>query len=453
MRKFTCLLVALFTMTMSFAVLQESYNYPTRGEDGRYALTNKWIASRLLGNLPANFIAETGKLPTVHGMAAYDGKMYLINSELEALIVVDGRTGQITDTIKIIGEHLFQIKKEDGTWSDAVTSKYRDVKFDSAGNCLIGASVEGTHNDWWEREFLRFFIYEVNLETGVATEVIKDYLWDDDEINRMSNFSFGSFGVNGDIHGDACIMTVDYFGKTYRWLITNGVVADYEMISITGYYNWNGTGEHAQICIADEFGEYFYVDGSSTYPAVCEFGGDEAEAWWTIEDGPSGLQIENNKGDIVTLQKEANGIQFFRVGDEYFLIMGATRTTSRNYNCPSGASALYRVSEDLDETTLEPLWYFPADGFGYTTKGVTVDASTTSYSVEVNANLANIYLYSPEIGYACYELKVGESEIVEDAVEDVVLNNQTNIQKLFHQGQLLILRNGKTYNAQGSVID
>lgn len=70
-------------------------------------------------------------------------------------------------------------------------------------------------------------------------------------------------------------------------------------------------------------------------------------------------------------------------------------------------------------------------------------------SVEVNGNVANIYLYSTENGYVCYEFKVGDSENIEDGLEDVVFNNQSNTKKIFRDGQLIIVHNGVEYNVMG----
>ena len=68
MRKFTFLLVFWFTITASFAVVKDTYNYPTRGENGRYSLTNNWIVFNVEGNFAAN--APGGKW-TVSGMATF----------------------------------------------------------------------------------------------------------------------------------------------------------------------------------------------------------------------------------------------------------------------------------------------------------------------------------------------------------------------------------------------
>lgn len=413
MRKFTFLLVFWFTITASFAVVKDTYNYPTRGENGRYSLTNNWIVSNVEGNFAAN--APGGKR-AVSGMATFEENMYFINSELEALVVVDGKTGQMIDTIKITGQ-LFEGR-------DAL-SRF-DVKFDNIGHCLIG-----TYN----KNSQMYLVYEVDLKTGAATVFLKEPAseWDDavDEV---------ALEVYGNVHYNACVMLLNNESSVYRWSITGNIASSCEISGISVYdadYNYIGVGNAPQICpeIGDGF-NLFYADGQDIYPTIFAWEDGDCVNWWSIE----GLQIENNKGDVVPLAKSSSGIQSFRIGNEYFLIVSTTGQRS-----PSNVFALLSIDESLDDTSIEPLWYFPADGFGSSANYV----GFTISSVEVNDNVANIYLYSPENGYARYEFKVGDSENIEDGVEDVVLNNQSNIQKHLCNGQLLILRNGKACSVMG----
>lgn len=415
MRKFTFLLVFWFTITASFAVVKDTYNYPTRGENGRYSLTNNWIVSNVEGNFATN--APGGKR-TVSGMATFEENMYFINSELEALVVVDGKTGQMIDTIKITGQ-LFEGRD--------VWNRF-DVKFDNIGHCLIGTYDENSQ---------MYLVYEVDLKTGAATVFLKEpasELDDTDKVNEVA------LEVYGNVHYNACVMLLNNESLVYRWSITGNIASSCEISGISVQdedYNNIRAGNAPQICpeIGDGF-NLFYADGQDIYPTIFAWEDGDCVNWWSIE----GLQIENNKGDVVPLAKSSSGIQSFRIGNEYFLIVSTTGQRS-----PSNVFALLSIDESLDDTSIEPLWYFPADGFGSSANYV----SFTISSVEVNDNVANIYLYSPENGYARYEFKVGDSENVEDGVEDVVLNNQSNIQKHLRNGQLLILRNGKACSVMG----
>ena len=415
-------------LTLSVVALQDTYAYPTRGEHNQYKLENRWVISNVMGNFAAN---APGGDQKVRGMAAKDDKMYFINRELESLIVVDGKTGDMLDNIKIIGEHLFEVENEDGTWSSAVTFKCCDIKFDNAGNCLISALVMNSQT---------FFIYEVDLETGAATEVIKERLWDNPDIEGLS-FRLDAFGVNGDIHDDACIMAADEQScNVYRWLITNGVADNCEQIGVdTWELLISSFGAGAKIYPIDEMGDLFYVDGNNTYPILVDGNGMLVG---NMAYCSAGMQIENKEGDVATLHTALNGIQEFNIGNEYFLIMAATHTLST----PPAAFALYKYDEDLSFENLEPLWYFPADGFGSAANGL----RTAVPSVEVNGNKATIYLYSQNNGYACYELEVKAS--TPTLVENTEVNS-SNVQKIFRDGHVLIIRDGKTYSVIGQEME
>lgn len=285
-----------------------------------------------------------------------------------------------------------------------------------------------------------FFIYEVDLETGAATEVIKERLWDNPDIEGLS-FRLDAFGVNGDIHDDACIMAADEQScNVYRWLITNGVADNCEQIGVdTWELLISSFGAGAKIYPIDEMGDLFYVDGNNTYPILVDGNGMLVG---NMAYCSAGMQIENKEGDVATLHTALNGIQEFNIGNEYFLIMAATHTLST----PPAAFALYKYDEDLSFENLEPLWYFPADGFGSAANGL----RTAVPSVEVNGNKATIYLYSQNNGYACYELEVKAS--TPTLVENTEVNS-SNVQKIFRDGQVLIIRDGKTYSVIGQEME
>lgn len=372
-------------------VARESYTYPVRDVHSKnYSLENNWIISQVEGNFGEN---KPGNNDMVRGMDVKDGIMYFINRETASLVRVDGATGEMLDPIRITDEHLFKVE-QDGEWVSDVLLPYNDIHFDQAGNCLIGGCTYGTHT---------FFIYEVNLETGVATEVIRERLYDNP--NFLDNgYRFDAFGVYGDIHDDAVIMAADANSWTvYRWLIKDGVVTPAEQIKITlnpevdNYLAVSATsfGTAPQIFPQDEEGSFFYVDGSNTLPMLFNESGDLIEDFASV---PTGLVVANNSGEEINLSTKPNGMIEFQVGEEYFLLMAATHTV---HAVPS-TFALYkfadqgRMFEDM-----EPLWYFPTDGMGTVSNG----CRTAVPVVEViDDSTAKLYLYANNNGYACYTL-------------------------------------------------
>ena len=418
------------------AGVKDKYAYPTRAD--KYNLTNKWVISIVEENYAANKPGGTGY---VRGMAAKDGIMYFINRETASIVRVNGATGDMLDPIKITGEHLFEVENEDGTWASNVTLPFNDIKFDSEGNCLIGACISAATN------CQAFFVYEVDLETGVATELIAENLWDNPDLDGHA-FRFDAFGVNGDIHGNACVMAADANGtfNVYRWLIEDGEVQPGEELSMTldpEVDEWlqktaAGWGTAPQIFPQDELGSLFYVDGFNTTPMLFDEGGMLVEDFIKC---PHGTKLWNNPGDTTTLHTGLNGIQEFQVGDEYFFVMIATHTPST----PPSAFGLYKFADEARSFDgIEPLWYFPANGFGSASNG----CRTAVPSVEVNGNKATIYLYANDNGYGVYEFTVGDGGSAVENVEAV----EVGAKKVVENGQVYIIKNGVKFNLLGAEV-
>ena len=375
---------------------KESYTYPVRND--KYALTNNWIFSNNEDNFAAN---APGKSDYVRGMAAKDGIMYFINREMESLVRVDAATGTMLEPLKITGDHLFQVQGEDGTYTDAVAYKFNDLKFDNAGNCLIGGIKNGIKE--------HFMIYEVNLETGVATLLIDECLADNPAYADLS-CRFDAFGVYGDVTKNAVVMAADPNSwNVFRWQIKNGVVGKGELISIQldpyvdNYLasTATGFGTAPQIAPQDEEGTLFYVDGFNTLPMLFDEDGTLIDDFANNET--YGTDVTNNEGETLTLNAGLNGLCEFQVGDEYFLIMIGGHTVSN----PPSTYALYKFADEYRAfKEMEPLWYFPHNGLG----SLTIGCRAAPISVEVNNNTATIYLYAVNNGYASYTFTVDDSD-------------------------------------------
>ena len=421
---------------------KDTYAYPQR--HGKYNLENQWVISVVEENYAANKPGGTG---FVRGMAAKDGIMYFINRETESIVRVDGATGDMLEPIKITGEHLFQVENEDGTWGDAVTNKFNDLKFDSEGNCLISGCITSNKQ--------HFMVYVVDLETGEAELLVDECFLDNPDYAEI-DCRFDAFGVNGDVYGNACIMAADALGSfnTYRWLIEDGEVGAGELISVlidpetdnSHLINSNkelvgGWGTAPQIFPQDEYGSLFYVDGFNTLPTLFDEGG------YLVEDFnkcPAGKALWNNPGDTTTLHTGLNGIQEFQVGDDYFFVMIATHTPS----APPSAFGLYKFADETRSfDAIEPLWYFPNNGLGSASNG----CRTAVPSVEVDGNTATIYLYANDNGYGVYKFIVDPDYVgPETGVENVEV--ELGARKMIENGQVIILKNGVKYNVLGAEV-
>lgn len=435
-------------IVLPLAGVVEDFTYPVR-HDGRYTLKNNWVISNIEDNFAAN---APGITDHVRGMAAKDGIMYFIDRNTKTIVRVDGKTGNMLTPIVLQGtDTLFKYKSVDSltnevTWNDGTTLPYNDIKFDAAGNCLIGACMTGATT------CQTFFIYVVDLETGVCTKLIEDVLWENPGLNEVK-FRFDAFGVAGDVTKNGVVMAADASGSwnVYRWLITDGVAGEGEQVAVvldpavdqSLFVNAGGLGTAPQIFPQDEEGSLFYVDGFNTLPML--FYASSPEAGATLVDDfinvPTGVKVWNT--DTISMNQGHNGLVEFQVGEEYFLLMAATNTAGS----PTSAFALYKFADaDRAFAGMEPLWYFPHNGLGSTTNG----CRTAVPSVDVVSDTeATLYIYANNNGYAAYTLTIDPTII--SAVEDIEAV-KVGAEKVIENGQIFILKNGVKYNALGAQV-
>ena len=426
----------------------EDFTYPTR-YDGRYSLKNNWVISNMEDNFAAN---KPGSNDFVRGMAAKDGKMYFINRETKSIVVVDGKTGNMLDPIVLQGtDTLFKSATVDSVgnkvWSDGTTLPFNDIKFDQAGNCLIGACMTGA------TKCQTFYIYVVDLATGVCTKLIEDVLWENPGLDQVQ-FRFDAFGAAGDVTKNGVVMAADANGSwnVYRWLITDGVAGEGEQVAVlidpavdqSLHVNAAGYGTAPQIFPQDEEGSLFYVDGFNTLPML--FYGNPEEGAVLIDDFinvPSGVKVWNNAGDTISMNANFNGLVEFQVGEEYFLLMVAANNT---HSVPT-TYALYKFADaDRAFSGMEPLWYFPHNGLGTATIG----CRTATPSVDVVSDTeATLYLYATNNGYAAYTLTIDPT--VDSAVEDIEAV-KIEVKKVIEQGTVYVIKNGTKYSILGAEI-
>ena len=422
---------------------KENYTYPVRA-NGRYSLENNWVISNMEDNFAAN---KPGSNDFVRGMAAKDGIMYFINRETMSIVRVDGATGDMLEPLVLQGaDTLFKTQQEDGTWADGTTLPYNDIKFDQAGNCLIGACMTGA------TKCQTFYIYIVDLKTGVCTKLIEDVLWENPGLDQVQ-FRFDAFGCAGDVTKNGVVMAADANGSwnVYRWLITDGVAGEGEQVAVlidpavdqSLFVNAAGYGTAPQIFPQDEEGSLFYVDGFNTLPML--FYGNPEEGASLIDDFinvPSGVKVWNEEGDTISMNANFNGLVEFQVGEEYFLLMVAANNT---HSVPS-TYALYKFADaDRAFSGMEPLWYFPHNGLGTATIG----CRTAVPSVDVVSDTeATLYLYATHNGYAAYTLTIDPTKSAVENIEAV----KVGAEKVIENGQIFILKNGVKYNALGAQV-
>ena len=419
---------------LAVAGVKDDFAYPAR-VNGRYSLENNWVISTVEDNFAAN---APGKTDFVRGMAVKDGIMYFINRDTKSLVRVVGATGEMLAPLPITGEHLFERQGNDGEWGSACTLPFNDIKFDQAGNCLIGSCNSGGGS---------FQVYLVDLETGAATVVVDERLYDNPDFTD-NGYRADAFGVAGDVTSNGVIMAADATSPSwavYRWVITDGVAAPAEQIVLTMdpavdhslFIDAAGWNTAPQIFPQDEIGSLFYVDGFNTLPMLVDEAGMLLDDFYYV---PTGVKVWNNN-DTISMNQGHNGLVEFEVNGEYFLLMAATNTVGA---VPS-AFALYKFADEARAFSgLEPMWYFPHNGLGTLTNG----CRTAVPSVEVVGNKANLYIYANNNGYGCYTLTIDPTI---SAVENVEAG-KVGAEKVIENGQIFIMKNGVKYNALGAQV-
>ncbi len=380
---------------------KDPYAYPDKGN---YQFENKWLFSNVLDNFAAN---KLGTTDYVRGMAAKDGMMYFVDREKKCLVVVDGATGEQLEPIAL-ADNIFTYEQYAGTDSATVatagTLPFNDIKIDGAGNVLLGNCITSNLG--------RFQVWKINLEDGSGTLVIDTVLAEISDYAE-ANIRFDAFGVYGDVDNDAIIMASNANAmEAYKWIITGGKVTEVSLIEFItdGDETLSALGNPGtapQIFPVDE--NYFYLDGNETLPVLFDMEGSKADA---LHDYPSLLNINMVIGADTakcSLNKGHNGLCEFQVGGDYFLVMAATNTVGT----PASAFALFKYKDASKAMAdMEPLWFFPEAGMG---------ASTNQYrtavpSVEVNGNVATIYVYAGENGYGVYTMTVQQTALSENRI-------------------------------------
>lgn len=397
MKKILSLVCAVLTVAISFASVKENFNYPTR-HGGLYQLENNWIVSLNEGNFTDN---KPGNNDFVRGMAVKDGIMYFLDRQTMSIVRIDGETGEKLKPIYIQGtDTLFMHQNEYGIWEKGNVFGYNDLQFDNAGNCLIGGLTQSAEQCQY------YYIYLVNLETGVCTKLIEEQMCPDTNGCRLD-----AFGVYGDVTQEAVIMSANANGSwdVYRWLIFKGKANKGEKIRCimtspqdkSLFINEVGWGMAPKVRPLNSVGGLFYVDGFNTLPMLWE--GEPMTGGFLVDDFinvPTDLKVWNTPGDTITMDTWFNGVIDFQVGTEHFLLMAATKN---NGDKPT-TFALYKFNDNNKSfAEMEPLWYFPQNGLGSATNSSRV--STPAVEI-INDSTAMIYIYTVNNGYASYKLTV-----------------------------------------------
>ena len=389
---------------------KDAYEYPEVTAGGyKFNFTNNWLYSVNLGNWNDNRpnpLAEGSR-----SVVEKDGILYFSyrdnNNPIEQpkLVRVDAKTGKMLDPV-IYATNIF--KDVNGNW---LFGPYTDLKLDNEGNAIT-SNLPTSGGP--------FQIWNVNLETGegkliidLATDSAK---WLSAQFPENTTIRLDRIGVYGDINGDATIMSVVSAGAdVYYWTIEDG--------EWDGETNWIklGLGEGVNVggapVICPIEGDYFYVDGFTTYPLLFDPDGNLVDAFDEAHEADHLLIGANG----VSRANGHNGVTEFEVNGEYYLIIAGDNTVGSG-TAPS-TFVLYKFADEYRAfKDMTQLYEFPMAGMGNVSNPQRVATSFAQPNEEGTA--VEIYAFTSENGYGAYTLTIAEEEVPQpDAVENVTIDS------------------------------
>ena len=387
---------------------KDAYEYPEVEAGGyKFNFTNNWLYSANLGNW-----ADNRPNPLAEGSRSVvekDGILYFSyrdnNTPIEQpkLVRVDAKTGKMLDPV-IYATNIFKDAK--GAW---LFGPYTDLKLDNEGNAIT-SNLPTSGGP--------FQIWNVDLETGegkllvdLATDSAK---WLSAQFPENTTIRLDRIGVYGDINGDATIMSVVSAGAdVYYWTIEDG--------EWDGETNWIklGLGEGVNVggapVICPIEGDYFYVDGFTTYPLLFDPDGNLVDAFDEAHEadhlllGAKGIARANGH----------NGVTEFEVNGEYYLIIAGDNTVG-NGTAPS-TFVLYKFADEYRAfKDMTQLYEFPMAGMGKVSNPQRVATSFAKPNEEGTA--VEIYAFTSENGYGAYTLSIAEAG-EGNAVDNVTIDS------------------------------
>ena len=386
---------------------KDAYEYPEVEVNGeKYNFRNNWLYSVNLGNWNDNRpnpLAEGSR-----SVVEKDGILYFSyrdnNNPIEQpkLVRVEAKTGKMLDPV-IYATNIF--KDVNGNW---LFGPYTDLKLDNEGNAIT-SNLPTSGGP--------FQIWNVDLETGkgkllvdLATDSAK---WLSAQYPENTTIRLDRIGVYGDINGDATIMSVVSAGAdVYYWTIEDG--------EWDGETNWIslGLGEGVNVggapVICPIEGDYFYVDGFTTYPLLFDPDGNLVDAFDADHEADHLLIGANG----VSRANGHNGVTEFEVNGEYYLIIAGDNTVGSG-TAPS-TFVLYKFADEYRAfKDMTQLYEFPMAGMGAESNPQRVATSFAQPNEDGTA--VDIYAFTSENGYGAYTLYIGEDSAPVD-VENVTLN-------------------------------
>lgn len=412
--------------------------------DGKFTFQNKWIYSFNEGNY--NVLADwLGAAGSSRGMTSKDGKiLFSSRTSTNQILVIDGATGTKLAPIPLASNVFTYLGRNkantaDSTWTAPLPNN--DIQKDNAGNILVSNLITSNTG--------RFQVWQINLADGsgkvlVDTDIKTHYPL------SVSATRFDAFGVWGDVTNNAVIMAANAEAtvtEVYKWTITGGVVNQKPTLielDNSGQF-WFGAytaatnsfaplanlGSAPRVLPLDD--NYFYVDGNTTFPTVCDKDGNVIDGFYklyntdgTTKDAKAYAALTDSittPGKKMVMNVGHNGLAEFSLGGEDFLVMAATNTAGS----PSSSFRILKFADAAKAFSgLTQMWTFPKNGMGTSTNSNAYRTGMPSVEISADGTTANIYVYTGEVGYAMYEMKYVPTGLSRTQVSDVTITLNNN---------------------------
>ena len=406
------------------------------GKAINYYLSNDWMFSNVLDNFNSNKpndIASGSRSVVLH-----NGFLYFPNRDGNQPSYVNFKKVNIKDgdMFDAIPSADYLFRKGGQAGSDFVFGPANDLKKDNAGNVLAANLITSAKGEFqvWVMD---------DIDNGKGRLLIDETTLNDDYADNTT-IRFDAIGVSGDVTKDAIVMAASAnTGDVYYWNIQNGKWdGKHYCIKTKGEHNFSYAPQIFPI-----EGGMFYVDGYNDYPILFDMQGNNLGWFDTTDDGGMAPLVTNRNGQV--RRTGHNGVVEFELGGEYFLVMAGGNTINK----PASTFVLYKFADkERVFANMTQLWEFPYDGMGDTSNDVRVAVPCVRI---VDEHTAKIAVYTNNNGYGVYTLSVDVADIPTDSqsATDESSKNLQNVRKVFRDGQVYILRNGKTYTITGVEVE
>jgi len=422
MKKILLGAIALFGALEVYAAIDPATYTPISNT----TLTSVWSQSRQVGSLPTYITDPAGANGTgdlSRGMTYANGKLYvpfrLANGSVIAIYVYSATDGSFIKRVDL-DPNLFS----------GVGYPLNCIRTDAAGHLVIS-------NMTLDLGTGRLLVYRMDNEDATPVKVL-DFTINTPETGldggRIDYLSvYGDLATNGYIiaavSGPPAAGTSE---RIWRWDIVNGVAPagpllpdgsdfdpNFHIYTVSGYDPSTSVDFGTAPFILPIDNQFFYVDGASTYPTLYKVGSDGMSV--SLYDGfdPAGVS------DLRPAASNPNGCAEFTVGGRNFFIFSTTDAVAYS---PIQMSSF--VLNEFGPATAEypkgfagmsHLYTFPTAGMGSTN----TNSRVVLPLVHVNGNVAEIYVFSNNNGFARYDLTVTTTGIQQQQVSGVSASYQS----------------------------